>query len=218
MLGAPETIGHHGMARPAPAGCGSPVRGSHPRRVLVAADDHLIRARLGGVLIGAGFDVVGHAADSRQAVVAASAARPDVLVLEVGTADTDAFAIVREVTDQAIAPVVLLAAPSRSGLIEWAVGGRPMACLVTPFAPSSLLAAVDAGARAACRPRHSVRRGGRPRPPNRERNLVEQAKGALMFHQQMTEAQAHRWLQQAAMHRRVKVTRVAAGVIRRWAV
>ena len=179
-------MGHHGVARPDPARWGSPVTGSHPRRVLVAADDQLIGARLGAVLIGAGFEVVGHARDSRQAAVATITVRPDLLVLEVGSPDPDAVAAIREITDQAIAPVVLLAAPSRSGLIEWVVDGRTVACLVTPFAPSSLLAAVDVvlalhtdqGARLA-EAADLARR-------LEERNLVEQAKGVLMYYQQMT--------------------------------
>jgi response regulator NasT len=49
-----------------------------------------------------------------------------------------------------------------------------------------------------------------------ERNLVERAKGLLMCHQQMTEAQAHRWLQRTSMNRRVTVNRVATGVLDRW--
>jgi response regulator NasT len=50
----------------------------------------------------------------------------------------------------------------------------------------------------------------------RERNLIERAKGRLMLHRQMTESQAHRWIQRMAMHRRVRMARVATGVIDRW--
>jgi response regulator NasT len=184
--------------------------------VLVAAADQLVGAHLGAVLIGAGFEVVGHASDCRQAVVVTATVRPDLVVLEIGLPDPAASDALREMTDQTVAPVVLLTTPSRSGLIQGLVAGGSMACLVTPFVPASLLAAVDVVLAL-----HADRGADLADAADlirrlEEVNLVEQAKGVLMFYQQMTEAQAHRWLQQTAMHRRVRMTKVATDVIRRW--
>ena len=217
MRGTRETIVRRGVAHRDHEACASQAMGSHPPRVLVAADDQLAGASLGTVLIDAGFELVGDARDCRQAVVETAMVRPDLLVLEIGMPDTDADAVIREFTDQAIAPVVLLTTPSQTGLIEWAVAAGSIAVLVMPFAPSSLLAAVDMvlALHAGQGPQLAEAAGLSRRLE--QRNLVEQAKGVLMFRQQMTEGQAYRWLQQAAMQRRVKVTQVAAGVIRRWA-
>jgi response regulator NasT len=183
-------------------------------RLLIVADDPRAAARLRGVLVGAGFEVHGPAADRCQAVAVAAVVRPDLVVLDVGSPDTDVPAVIREIGDRTAAPMVLLLTPPvQSALNERAVDAAAVACLVTPFVQSTLLTAVelllarsaehDAGTAAALTRRLQ------------DRNLVERAKALLMLHQQMTEAEAHRWLQRASMHRRTKMTRVAASVIDR---
>ena len=52
-----------------------------------------------------------------------------------------------------------------------------------------------------------------PRRTGEDRDLVEQAKEHLMKEYGWTEPEAHRWLQQMAMSRRMKMTRCAALVL-----
>ena len=215
QVGSARTMGDSSVARTHPAWWGAPTILSPPPRVLVAADDQPAEADPGTVLIRAGFEVVGHVRDSRQAVVVTAVIRPDLVVLEVGVPDPDAVAAIQEMTDYPNTPVVLLTTPSRSGLVDGVVAGGSTACLVTPFVPAALLAAVHL-VLALQADRGELADAADLTRRLEERNLVEQAKGLLMFHRQMTEASAHHWLQQAAMHRRVKMSKVAGDVIRRW--
>ena len=156
-------------------------------------------------MAGAGFDVLDCAVGWFPAVAVAAEVRPDLIVMDVGSPDTSGHAVIREMSQRASAPVLLLTGPSRWGSIEWALDAGAMACLGTPFVPAVLLDAVEMVLRCADDVGHvdavdlTLRLA--------ERNLVERAKGLLMFHRQMTEAQAHRRLQRAAMNRRVTVTR-----------
>jgi len=197
---------------------GAPAAVPGSARIFVVADDPQSGVDLDTVLVGAGFEVFQNAAGCYQAVNRAAAYRPDLVVMDVRTPGTHGSGVIREITDRAIAPVVLLTTAALTGLIQDGFAAGAVACLVAPFLPSSLVATVelvlfrlDAD---------GVRRdeaAGLLRQLE-DRNLVERAKGLLMFHQQMTEAQAHRWLQQTAMRRRVKMARVANGVIERWVI
>jgi response regulator NasT len=183
-------------------------------RLLIVADDPRAAAHLRGVLVGAGFEVHGPAMYRCQAVAVAAVVRPDLVVLDVGSPDTDVPAVIREIGDRTAAPMVLLLTPpAQSALNERAVDAAAVACLVTPFVQCTLLNAVELlFARSA---EHDAGTAADLTRRLQDRNVVERAKALLMFHQQMTESEAHRWLQRTSMHRRTKMTRVAASVIDR---
>ena len=182
---------------------------ANSRRVLVCADEDTAGVHLAELLMVAGFDVVVH--DPADSVGSAAELRPNLVVLHIVRPCSDAPTLIGDITSRGIAPVVLLVA-AQAGLLERANPAGAAACLVSPFSPTALLATVEL-----ILSRHTDPNAG-PDEARRlqDRNLVERAKALLMCHQEMTEAAAHRWLQRTAMHRRVKLTRVATAVIERW--
>jgi DNA-binding NarL/FixJ family response regulator len=78
-------------------------------RVLVADDDHLMRAGLIELLSGdADIDVVGEASTGREAVERARRCDPDVVVMDVRMPDLDGIAATRELSRSAPAVRVLI--------------------------------------------------------------------------------------------------------------
>lgn len=78
-------------------------------RVLLADDQPLVRTGLRTILEDAGgFDVVGEAADGLEAIRAAAALRPDVVLMDVRMPRLDGIAATKEIRAAADAPRVLV--------------------------------------------------------------------------------------------------------------
>ena len=197
MAAAPMSDGQTPPATPAPT------------RVLIAEDEALIRLDLREMLVEEGFDVVGEAADGEQAVQLARELGPDLVICDVKMPRMDGIAAAALITGERIAPVVMLTAFSQRDLIERARDAGAMAYLVKPFQKRDLLPAIEmASSRfAEIRALESEVTGLRDRLEARK--LIERAKGTLMTQHQLTEPEAFRWIQRAAMDNRTSMKAVA---------
>jgi DNA-binding NarL/FixJ family response regulator len=85
-----------------------------PQTVLIVDDHAGFRASARRLLSRHDYDVVGEAADGKEALAAADALRPDVVLLDVGLPDIDGLEVARRLgEDQPAAAVVLIS--SRDG-------------------------------------------------------------------------------------------------------
>jgi response regulator NasT len=182
-------------------------------RVLIAEDEALIRLDLREMLEEEGFDVVGEAADGEQAVALAKDLTPDLVICDVKMPKMDGIAAAAQITDARIAPVVMLTAFSQRDLIERARDAGAMAYLVKPFQKRDLLPAIEMATSrfAEIRALEAEVTGLRERLEARK--LIERAKGTLMTQHRMTEPEAFRWIQRAAMDNRTSMRAVAELVL-----
>jgi response regulator NasT len=182
-------------------------------RVLIAEDEALIRLDLREMLEEEGFDVVGEAADGEQAVALANELKPDLVICDVKMPKMDGIAAAAQITEARIAPVVMLTAFSQRDLIERARDAGAMAYLVKPFQKRDLLPAIEMAASrfAEIRALESEVTGLRERLEARK--LIERAKGALMTKHGLSEPEAFRWIQRAAMDNRTSMRAVAELVL-----
>ena len=191
---------------------GSPTA-DKPRRVLVAEDEALIRLDLAEMLREEGYDVVGEAGDGQEAVDMAEELRPDLVIMDVKMPRRDGIDAASEIASKRIAPIVVLTAFSQRDLVERARDAGAMAYLVKPFNVTDLIPAIEV----------AVSRFGEITALETEvanlsdrletRKLVERAKGLLQSKHQMTESEAFKWIQRAAMDRRTTMRRVAEVVL-----
>lgn len=185
----------------------------HRRRVVVAEDEALIRLDLVEMLGEAGYDVVGQAADGASAVELARSLQPDLVILDVKMPVLDGISAAEQITGDAIAPVVLLTAFSQRSLVERATEAGAMAYLVKPFTPSDLIPALEV---AMARHEQMVQLRGevdRLEDALEARKVIERAKSVLSQRYGLDEVAAFRWLQKAAMDRRLSMRRVAEVVL-----
>ena len=183
------------------------------KRVLIAEDEALIRLDLREMLQEEGFDVVGEAADGEQAVELAVELNPDLVICDIKMPKMDGIAAAAEIAEKRIAPVVILTAFSQRDLIERARDAGAMAYLVKPFQKRDLLPAIEMATSRFAEIRALESEVTNLRERLESRKLIERAKGVLMTEHRMTEPEAFRWIQRAAMDNRTSMRAVAELVL-----
>lgn len=184
-----------------------------PHRVLIAEDEALIRLDLAEMLREEGYEIVGEAGDGQEAVDLAESLRPDLVIMDVKMPRRDGIDAASEIASKRIAPIVILTAFSQRELVEKARDAGAMAYLVKPFSITDLIPAIEV----------AVSRFGEIAELEKEvaslsdrletRKLIERAKGLLQSKQNMSEPEAFKWIQRAAMDRRTTMKRVAEVVL-----
>ena len=190
-----------------------PVAESTAKRVLIAEDEALIRLDLREMLEEEGFDVIGEAADGEQAVEMAVELNPDLVICDVKMPKMDGITAAAQIADKRIAPVVILTAFSQRDLIERARDAGAMAYLVKPFQKRDLLPAIEMATSRFAEIRALESEVTDLRERLEARKLIERAKGVLMTEHRMTEPEAFRWIQRAAMDNRTSMRAVAELVL-----
>ena len=102
-------------------------------RVIIADDESVIRADLREMLTTLGYLVVGEVGDGQSAVNSARELKPDVVIMDIKMPDMDGIEAAKILTQEKIAPVLLLTAYSQRDLIDRAKEAGVVGYLVKPF-------------------------------------------------------------------------------------
>lgn len=191
----------------------SPTGHEKPRRVLVAEDEALIRMDLAEMLREEGYEVVGEAGDGQEAVDLAESLQPDLVIMDVKMPRRDGIDAASEIAGKRIAPIVILTAFSQRELVERARDAGAMAYLVKPFNINDLIPAIEVAVSRFSEIAALEQEVAELSDRLETRKLVERAKGLLQAQQGMTEPEAFKWIQRAAMDRRTTMKRVAEVVL-----
>ncbi len=184
-----------------------------PRRVVVAEDETLIRLDLVEMLAEEGYEVVGEAGDGETAFDLVQSLRPDLAVLDVKMPKMDGITAAKKIAEARLAPVVILTAFSQRDLVERARDAGAMAYLVKPFDKSSLVPAIEMAVSRYSEISQLEAEVADLGERLETRKIVDRAKGQLQSRFKMTEPEAFRWIQKAAMDKRTTMREVAAVVI-----
>jgi DNA-binding NarL/FixJ family response regulator len=112
-------------------------------RVLIADDQALVRAGFRMILNADGIDVVGEAADGRQAVDAARQHRPDVVLLDIRMPELDGLEAARQILAEPDAPrVIMLTTFDLDEYVYDALAAGASGFLLKDVTPEHLAAAV----------------------------------------------------------------------------
>jgi len=181
-------------------------------RVLIAEDEALIRMDLREMLEEEGHEVVGEARDGAEAITLARAAHPDIVFMDVKMPNVDGIEAARTISEEAIAPVVMLTAFSQAGLVEEAAKAGAMGYIVKPFSRNDLLPAMQVAASRYAELAALGQQVGDLSERLETRKALDRAKGILMAGG-LSEPEAFKRLQKLAMDRRKSLREVAEAVI-----
>ncbi|WP_052667662.1 ANTAR domain-containing response regulator [Nitriliruptor alkaliphilus] len=191
----------------------TPEEKARPTRVLIAEDEALIRLDLKEMLQEEGFEVVAEVADGASAVRLTRELTPDLVILDVKMPVMDGIQAAEEIAKDRLSAILILTAFSQRDLVEKARRAGAMAYLVKPFQKHDLLPAVEIAA-GRFRELSGLEREVDDLQGRLEaRKLVERAKGLLQEKQDMSEADAFRFVQRQAMERRQTMKQVAERII-----
>jgi response regulator NasT len=182
------------------------------RRIVVAEDESLIRMDIVETLKDQGFDVVGEAEDGLKAIALAKELSPDLMVMDIKMPDLDGLSAAEQIAELRI-PVVFLTAFNQQELVARASEVGAMAFLVKPFSPEDLLPAIEI---AMSRHQQLTQLESEVSDLTERletRKLVERAKGVLGVQMGLSEPDAFRWIQKAAMDRRIGMVDVAKTIL-----
>jgi AmiR/NasT family two-component response regulator len=182
-------------------------------RVIVADDESIVRMDLREMLDSLGYLVVGEAGDGESAVHLSRELRPDIVIMDIKMPGMDGIDAGRILTEERIAPVLLLTAYSQEDLVERAKEAGVMAYIVKPFHEADLAPAIEVALRRWREFRTLEREVEDLKEALETRKLVDRAKGILMDTQGLSEADAFRRIQKTSMDQRKPMKEVAAAIV-----
>jgi AmiR/NasT family two-component response regulator len=182
-------------------------------RVIIADDESIIRMDLREMLTNLDYLVVGEVGDGRSAVNLARELKPDVVIMDIKMPDMDGIEAARILTEEHIAPVILLTAYSQKDLVERAKVAGVVGYMVKPFREADLSPAIEV-ALARFKEFETLHKEVDDLQLALEtRKLVDRAKGILMDSQGLTESDAFRKIQKMSMNTRKPMKEVAEAII-----
>lgn len=182
-------------------------------RVVIADDESVICTDLREMLSNLGYLVVGEAGDGRSAVSLARELRPDVVLMDIKMPDMDGIEAAKCLTEERIAPVVLLTAFSQRELVERAKEAGVVGYLVKPIQEADLAPAIEIALSRFIEFRELEKEVDSLADQLETRKLVDRAKGILMDTQGLTEAAAFRRIQRMSMNTRKSMKEIAQAII-----
>ena len=182
-------------------------------RVIVAEDEAIIRMDLIEMLREAGYNVIGEAANGREAISLARHLKPDLAILDVKMPEIDGISAAEVIVSEKLEAVLMLTAFSQRELVERARDAGAMAYLVKPFSISDLTPAIEMALGRYAQIQALEAEVGELGERLEARKLVDRAKGVLMANLGISEPEAFKWIQKAAMDQRTSMSAVSEGVL-----
>jgi len=184
-------------------------------RVVIADDESIIRMDLREMLSNLGYLVVGEVGDGRSAVNLARELKPDIVVMDIKFEgeEFDGIDAARELTEEKVAPVLLLTAYSQRDLVTRAREAGVVGYLVKPFREQDLVPAIEVALARFAEFQAVEKQVGDLQEALETRKFVDRAKGILMDTQGLSEAEAFRRIQKMSMNTRKTMKDVAEAII-----
>ena len=179
----------------------------------MAEDEAIIRLDLVETLREEGYDVVAETGRGDEAIRLVEEFEPDLAILDVRMPGLDGIEVAREIVAERRAAVLILTAFGQRELVERAADAGALAYLVKPWDRGDLVPAIEV-ALARHREMMALAAENADLAGQLEtRKLVDRAKGRLMDEHGLSEADAFRFIQTAAMGSRRPMSEAATDVI-----
>lgn len=182
-------------------------------RVIIADDESVIRADLREMLTNLNYLVVGEVGDGRSAVNLARELKPDVVIMDIKMPDMDGIEAAKAMTQEKIAPVLLLTAYAQRDLVDRAKEAGVVGYLVKPFREQEIVPAIEIALARFGEFRELEKEVGDLNETLETRKVVDRAKGILMDSQGLTEQEAFRKIQKMSMNTRKPMKEIAQAIV-----
>lgn len=182
-------------------------------RVVIADDDPIIRMDLREMLTDLNYQVVGEAADGKNAVSLARDLKPELVIMDIRMPEMDGIEAAQALTQESIAPVLLLTAYSEPDLVRRATEAGVVGYLVKPFREAQLGPAIEVTLGRFREFQQLHKELGDMTEALEARKVIDRAKGMLMDRFGLSEADAFRRIQKRSMDTRKSMREVAEAIL-----
>jgi two-component system, response regulator PdtaR len=182
-------------------------------RLVIADDEPLTRMNLKEALVDLRYLVIGEANDGVSTINLARSLRPDLVILDIRMPGIDGIQAARVLTEERIAPVLLLTAYADPELVDQAREAGVAAYLVKPFRDVDLRPAIEIALARYAEFREIEQQVQNLKEALETRKFVERAKGVLMAKHGLTEDQAYHKIRQVSMETRRPMREVAQVIL-----
>ncbi len=182
-------------------------------RLVIADDESIIRMNLKETLVGLGYLVVGEAGAGVSVINVARELKPDLVLMDIKMPKLDGIQAARILTEEKIAPVLLLTAYSDRDLVDRAKEAGVVNYVVKPFREAELLPAIEIAMARYQEFLEMDKQISDLKEVLDTRKIVERAKGILMDTQGLKEAEAFRKIQQLSMNTRKSMKEIAQAIL-----
>lgn len=180
-------------------------------RIVIADDEPLIRVDLREMLEDIGHRVVGEAGDGKEAYALIDQMKPDIVMLDIKMPGMDGIELAKKVARRY--PVIIVTAFCEKGLIEQARDAGVMAYITKPFLDRVLSPAIELAVSHFLEKSSLTEKVYHLKEQLETRKVIDRAKGLLIEHEKLTEAQAYRKMQTISMNKNKPLKDVAEAII-----
>lgn len=183
-------------------------------KIVIADNESVIRMDVREMLEEAGHAVVGEAVNGVKAVELARRLKPDLCILDVKMPEMDGIAAAKIITEEKLAPVLLLTAFSQGDIVKRATDAGVLAYLVKPVRESNLFPAMEVAVSRYQELLELEAELFKVKDTLAMRKTLDRAKGILMDAHGLTESEAFRRIQHYSMAKGKTIKEVAEAIIR----
>lgn len=184
-----------------------------PLRVLIVEDDTLVGMGLRSQLERLGHTVVGQGATVSEATNLFRSQKPDLVLMDIRLDGTDGIDLARALLAERRVPMIIVSAYGDAELISRAGVAGVFGYLIKPVSMEGVQAQIEVAMRRFGEQEKLIAENQTLSQTLEMRKLVEKAKGIFMKRLGLSEADAHRRLQQESQRRRVEMGEIARKII-----
>ena len=181
-------------------------------RVLIAEDNEIVSGSLEHQLRSLGYEVLATARDVTEALRLCQELQPDVVLLDLQTAEVSGDAA-RQIRDQMTIPIVIITDFADGEAVQEAEEARALAYLVKPINPEEIPPAIDIAVARYGELRQLRQQAEELHEALESRKLIERAKGILMKRLKIGEREAEERLRQRAKDKNTRIKEIAQGIV-----
>ncbi len=182
-------------------------------KIVIADNESIIRMDLKEILEEAGHEVVGEATDGAKAIDLTRKFKPDLVIMDIKMPEMDGIAAAKVISNDKIAPVLLLTAFSQKEIVDKAKDSGVLAYLVKPVKESNLFPAMEIAMSRFEEIEQLEHELDDVKNSLEMRKILDRAKGILMDAYSLSESEAYRRIQQYSMAKRKTIKEVAQAII-----
>lgn len=181
--------------------------------IVIADNESIIRMDLKEMLEEAGHTVVGESINGIKAIELTRKLKPDLVIMDIKMPEMDGITAAKIISEEKLAPVILLTAFSQKNIVEKAKDSGVLAYLVKPIQPANLFPAIEIALSRFAEIQQLEQDLNNVKNSLEMRKTLDRAKGILMDAYNLTESEAYRRIQKYSMAKRKSIKEVAEAII-----